>query len=376
MTIKRIIILILLLLAGADLLAQNSGKVKTLVIDAGHGGKDPGALGKKYKAKDIALSIALKLGNYIKANCPGVKIIYTRKTDVFVTLGERGRIAIRNKADLFISIHINSTSNKTVHGTNTYYFGQNTATKDVALLENSAVRYEDDFISKFGKQNDLAEAVEKYCFDNGPKRTTNDISCGVIAVGAAPGESSTEKYISQSKIFATKIQKEFETRANRTNRGVQSARYQVLHDTHTQMPSVLIECGFISNEAEEKYLGSDNGQNIIASAIFRAFRDYNGGTSAAKTSSTQNNANVYFCIQLKSSSKKIPLTSNEFKGITGIKEIYMDGAYKYVVGKETSFDKITLQQKEIRKKIPEAFIIAIKNGNKKISIDEAKKILK
>ena len=341
------LILILLFAFAAPLYPQSAGKVKTLVIDPGHGGKDPGAVGKTNKEKDIALSIALKLGNYIETKCAGVKVIYTRKTDVFVTLNKRAEIANNAKADLFISVHINSSPNKTAYGTSSHIYGFNfnSAMKSLSIQENSVVELEDDYLLNYGDWKDeLSEIRAESSMALCSTPTTNN-----------------------GKLLAEKIQKEFETRAKRTNRGVEYASFLVLKKT--TMPSILVECGFISNEEEEKFLATDNGQSIIASAIFRAFRDYNGGNAPVKK-------DVYFRIQLKSMSHKIPLNSPDFKGITGVEEIYLDGAYKYVVGKETDYDKMASKLKEIRKKFPDAFIIAIQDGKKKISVEEAKKILK
>lgn len=344
---KRILCLLILLCGcTGSLYPQTTCKVKTLVIDPGHGGKDPGAVGKTTKEKNIALSIALKLGNYIETKCTGVKVIYTRKTDVFVPLNKRAEIANNAKADLFISVHINSSPNKTAYGTSSHIYGFNfnSAMKSLSIQENSVVELEDDALLDYGDwKDDLSEIRAESSVALCSTPTTN--------VG---------------KQLAEKIQKEFETRAKRNNRGVEYASFLVLRKT--TMPSVLVECGFISNKEEEKFLATDNGQSIIASAIFRAFRDFNGGTPPAPK-------NVCFRIQLKSLSKKVPLNTPDFNGITGVEEIYLDGAYKYVVGKETDYAKISTRLKEIRKKIPDAFIIAIQDGKKKIGVEDAKKIL-
>lgn len=223
---------------------------KVVVIDAGHGGKDPGAQGKHSDEKDITLAVALKVGHYLEQNVDNVKVIYTRKTDVFVPLNERADIANRNNADLFVSIHVNSTDDKRVHGAETYVMGLHKSKDnlDIAIKENSVILLEKDYKNKY---NDFdPTSPEAY-----------------IVLNLYQNE-----YLDMSLDLAEKIQTQFRERAKRKDLGVRQAGFLVLW--RTTMPSVLIEIGFISNPTEERYLNSQYGQDIIASAIYRAIRDY------------------------------------------------------------------------------------------------------
>lgn len=235
--------------------------VRTVVIDPGHGGKDPGCHGTKYKEKDVALAVALKLGNYIEENMKDVKVIYTRKTDMFVELQERAEIANRAKADLFICIHCNSACvrdkklkrdvcNEEAHGAETYVMGiKNEKGKlDVAKRENSAILLEDNYVKKYNG------------FD-----PNSDESYIIMSM-------FTDTYLTQSLSFAQKVQKQYGSKAGRVDKGVKRASLWVLWRTY--MPSVLTEIGFLTNPEEEQFLGSSRGQDYIASGIFRAFREY------------------------------------------------------------------------------------------------------
>jgi N-acetylmuramoyl-L-alanine amidase len=227
-------------------------KVSKVVIDAGHGGKDSGAKGKLYREKDITLSVALKLGQYIEQNLPDVKVIYTRKTDVFIPLFERAEIANKNQADLFISIHCNSVPGKKTYikGTETFVMGLHTAEEnlEVAKRENEVVLLEDNYKTKYGG------------FD--PNAPESHIILSMFQ----------NVFIDRSILFAEKIESQFKNKANRASRGVKQAGFVVLKAT--SMPSVLVELGFLSNPEEEIYMKSEEGQNILASAIYRAFKEY------------------------------------------------------------------------------------------------------
>ena len=224
--------------------------VDTIVIDAGHGGKDPGAVGKKGKEKDIALKVALKLGGYIEKNIPGVKVVYTRKDDRFIELYDRAEIANKNKADLFISIHVNASTSAAPYGTETYVMGlhKTEGNLDVAKRENSVILLD---------QNN-AERYEG--FDPGSPESYILFSL------------SQNAYLESSLSFADKIEKQFKNRAGRRSLGVKQAGFWVLWKT--SMPAVLVETGFISNPKEEEFLLSDNGQDLLASGIYRAFKEY------------------------------------------------------------------------------------------------------
>lgn len=228
---------------------EDDGHVRTIVIDPGHGGHDSGCIGhSRVNEKVVALNIALKLGNYIQEKIPGVKVIYTRKTDVFVELEERAAIANRNQADLFISIHCNAAS-PAAFGTETYVMGlhRTKGNLDVAKRENSVVELEDNHEERYGLDFNSDEAYI------------------ILSL-------TQHAYLEQSTLLASKIQDQFRERVGRHDRGVKSAGFWVLW--RTAMPSVLVETGFLTNASEEKFLNSDRGQDYIASAMFRAVRDY------------------------------------------------------------------------------------------------------
>lgn len=223
---------------------------RIVVIDAGHGGKDPGAIGKISKEKNITLGIALKVGKYLTENTDNVKVIYTRTTDVFVELKERANIANRNGADLFVSIHANTVANRNVYGAETYVMGlyKSDENLELAIKENSAILYEKDYKEKYAGYD--PNSPESYIVMN--------------LYQSAYREMSVE--------LADNLQKQFKNRAGRKDMGVRQAGFLVLWQT--TMPSILIEVGFISNKKEEAFLNSEYGQEIIASAIYRSIRDY------------------------------------------------------------------------------------------------------
>lgn len=235
-------------------------KVKTVVIDAGHGGKDPGChgKGKKLTEKHVTLAIALAVGKLINTYLPDVKVIYTRKTDEFIELDERAAIANRNNADLFISIHCNANNKTAIYGTETYVMGshKNEGNLDVAKRENSSVLFEKDYLQKYDG------------FD--PKSPLAHIFFS----------NMQSAYQSNSLRFAQMVEKQFKDRAGRTSRGVKQAGFIVIWKT--AMPSALIETGYMTNGNEEKYLISEQGQEVVASAVYRAFRDYKQALEGAK----------------------------------------------------------------------------------------------
>jgi len=237
--------------------AQNSNnKVMKVVIDAGHGGKDPGCRGKLVTEKSVALNVALKTGKYIEERIPNVEVIYTRSSDKFVELNERAEIANRANADLFISIHANAQrKGSSVYGTETFVMGlhKSDANAEVAMRENAVIELEDNYELMYDG------------FD--PKSPEAYIMFSLYQ----------DAYLNQSIEFAAKVEEQFSGRAGRHSRGVKQAGFLVLYKT--TMPSVLIEVGFLTNATEEKYLASEHGEDIIASAIYRAFKDYKDGVT-------------------------------------------------------------------------------------------------
>src|SRR5215217_1304433 len=228
-----------------------NSKVNTVVIDAGHGGKDPGTRGRVTKEKDVALAVALELGRKIKEETPDVKVLYTRSTDVFIELGERSAFANRNNADLFISVHCNATpSSRSVRGTETFVMGlhKTQGNLDVAKRENSVILQETNYKQKY-----------KGFDPNSP----------LAHIMLANYQSA---FISSSLRLADLIEKKFQSVSDRDSRGVKQAGFLVLW--RCAMPAVLIETGFLSTPDEEEYLGSEDGQREVAESIHQAFMAY------------------------------------------------------------------------------------------------------
>ncbi len=379
--------------------------IKTVVIDAGHGGKDPGCHGSKHKEKDITLAVALKLGKYIEENLKDVKVVYTRKTDVFLELQQRAEIANKAKADLFICIHCNSACFRDkklkkdicrdeVSGAETYVMGiKNEQGKlDVAKRENSAILLEDNYVQKYDG------------FD-----PNSDESYIIMSM-------FSDNYIEQSLNFASKVQKQFATKASRIDKGVKRASLWVLWRTY--MPSVLTELGFLTNPKEEQFLGSSKGQDYMASSLFRAFREYKDeieGTvkkyddsfekqqsykfsredslelTAANSSEpagnqdssivvrrndpedkkgnkkeeNESNSVVVYKVQITSSDKQIPLNSDKFNGVEKPAEYIDKGIYKYTAGEfKSQIDASRLQTILRKSGFKDAFVIAMQDGKR------------
>ncbi len=354
--------------------ALSSVGIKTIVIDAGHGGKDPGCHGASLREKDVCLSIALKLGKSIRENFKDVKIIYTRKTDVFVELHERAAIANRNKADLFICIHANSGQPK-AKGVETYVMGlhKSEANLLVAKRENSAIFMESDYDKNYQD------------FDGSPE--------AIIAMSIAQAE-----YLDQSMNFASEIQKQFK-KLGRKDRGVKQAGFLVLY--RTTMPSVLVEAGFLTNKEEEKWLADKQNQEQMAVGIFKAFVAYkteidsinqtmNDGVYTAPvmhdgaatrhtertdtknhSSHSDSRSGIVFKVQIITSASPIARKPKNFKGLTEVDEYISSGMYKYTVGRKATFKEAKVLRKEMGDKgYNGAFIVAFKEG-KRINLQEA-----
>lgn len=360
----------------------------TVVIDAGHGGHDPGAIGKRGKEKNINLSVALKLGKLIKQNCPDTRVVYTREKDVFIPLHRRAEIANDAKANLFISIHTNSVAsrNSRVSGTETYTLGLHRTQEnlEVAKKENAVILIEDDYKQRYAGFN--PNSSESYIIF----------------------EFLQDKNMAQSVNFATKVQRCFRN-ANRTDKGVHQAGFLVLRAT--SMPSVLIELGYITNPTEEAYLMSDRGSSTLAKSIYQAFLNYKKGrkvstaqladetdtvstpaeeeeTTASsqpqtpavrkqKTASAQDSAPAsisgkpVFKIQILTSSRKLSSNSKQFKGLTPVDSYEENGIIKYTYGADTNYNKILrLKRNKVDSKFKDAFIIAFKDGQK-VNINQA-----
>jgi N-acetylmuramoyl-L-alanine amidase len=245
-----VVLTFVILLASFSPLDLHDYRIKRVVIDAGHGGKDSGTQGVISKEKDVALEIASELGEIIEEHLDDVEVLYTRNNDNFVELDNRARLANKNGADLFISIHCNSISNKKIHGTETWVMGLHTSERnlEVAKRENSVVLLEENYEERYEG------------FD--PNSPESHILFSLYQ----------SAYLENSLNLAGKIEQQFKNRVGRHSRGVKQAGFIVLYKT--AMPSVLVEVGFLSNPQEEKDLNDDLQQTYIASGIFRAFRDY------------------------------------------------------------------------------------------------------
>lgn len=355
--------LIVLLLTGQSPLSAQY-KVTKVVIDAGHGGKDPGALGTYSQEKDIALDIALKTGEYINKYIPDVEVIYTRKDDTFVELHRRAKIANDSKADLFISIHCNANRSSAPYGSETYVMGLHKSEDnlEVAKLENKAILKEENY-------SDMYEGFD-------PDEDEDYITLTMFQ----------DAFLNQSTVFAKLIQDQFRERVRLKDRGVKQAGFLVLFKT--AMPGVLIESGFLSNPKDEAFLNSEDGRVYIASAIFRAFRDYKEEMeredNKAKAVPAQveikqevPQLEILFRVQIATYKNPKPLSYKKFKGLDYVLEYYHNGVFKYTAGKFTNIDEAIEYQNELRKKraFKDCFVIAFKD-NERISVDEARRLLK
>lgn len=345
--------------------AQEEQKDFTVVIDPGHGGRDPGAIGKRGKEKNINLNVALKLGKLIQKNCEDVRIVYTRDKDIFVGLDKRAQIANNAKADLFISIHTNSVArSRTVRGTETYTLGLHRTEEnlEVAKKENAVILIENDYEQRYAGFN--PNSSESYIIF----------------------EFLQDRNMEKSVQLATQIQRHFKNTAKRIDKGVHQAGFLVLRET--TMPGVLVELGYISTPDEERYLLSESGTDALAQSIYRAFITYkkmnnssvtrkDEPVTTSKTSSiikknpavtskrqTNNSEKPIFKIQIMTSDKKLSANNKLFKGLSPVNYYQEKGIYKYTYGESTDYNKILRTKRQIETKFKGAFIIAFKNGKK------------
>ena len=363
---KHIIIFTLLVLSfSTTAFSQEDHSIKTVVIDAGHGGKDPGCVSKYGYEKNIALDVALKTGHYIEQNIPGVKVIYTRKTDVFIELYRRAEIANKANADLFISIHVNTADNHNAYGTETHVMGLDKTAKNLAVVkkENSVILQEDNYQEQYGSFN--PNSPESYIIFSLYQNV----------------------HLKQSLRLAQLVQEQFKTRVGRRDRGVKQSPFYVLWKNKS--PSILIELGFSSNPEEGKFLSSEQGRDYLASAIYRAFKQYKIETDGPLKQKTKekkesktpekkekiNNTNIVFKVQFLSSPKKIALRPRKFKGLKNVQRYKSGDIYKYTCGEAHTLEGIQTIQTKVREKYADAFVVAFKNG-KKISVSDALKEIK
>ncbi len=358
---STLVLIVLFFALSMSAFGQNKGNYKNkkfvVVVDAGHGGKDPGNRGNGYYEKHIALDVALKVGKALKKHAD-VKVILTRTTDVFLELKERAEIANQADADLFVSIHCNSYGkSSSPHGTETFVLGtyRNKDNLAIAMKENSVIYLEDDY------------EVNYDGFD--PKSPASYISMTLMQ----------EEYLDQSILLADNIQNEFTNDLKRTNRGVKKAGFLVLRETY--MPSVLIEIGFLTNRAEGKYLNSERGQTQIAKAITEGVVDYKNALNlnaykiekTAEPSSSDVYKDIVFKVQIAAGSKALKTAPYNFKGLKGVERQKEGNLYRYYYGATADYLKIqNLQKEAVKEGFKSAYIVAFKNGEK-ISVSKALK---
>ncbi|MDX9749493.1 MAG: N-acetylmuramoyl-L-alanine amidase [Flavobacteriales bacterium] len=343
-------------------------RIRTVVIDPGHGGKDPGAVGTgRYKTyeKDIVLNVGLLAGKYIAEAFPDVKVIYTRDKDHFVELMERSQIANRAQADLFISIHCNSNDSPKPVGAETFVMGlhKTEANMRVAMKENASILLEEGHELRYDG------------FD--PKDPESIIALSL----------RQNVFLDQSLLYSALVQKQFKERVGRPDRGVKQAGFLVI--SYTTMPAVLVELGFISNPEEEDFLQGAQGQDYMASAIYRAFKEYkanlesHGATAAPPVAEAAEEpapapvviaSGVRFKVQVATTAKRTDTRPANFNGLQGVEEHKGAGLFRYTVGDETTLEAArTLQARCREKGFDGAFIVAYRNGER-IDLQEAVKL--
>lgn len=369
---------------------DNRAGIAKVVLDAGHGGKDPGTVYQGYREKDITLSVALRLGALIRENHPEVQVIYTRKTDVLIPLDERGNIANKAGADLFISIHVNGARNSAASGTETFVMGvdKSGGNLEIAMKENDVITYEKDYTTSYE--------------------------------GYKPGDAESfiifslmqYSYEAQSLNFANQVQKQYVKNSALANRGVKQAGFLVLW--RTSMPSVLTELGFLSNPDDRKILTTANGQEKLARSLFNAFSEYKTktegkgrmivldnsdlhqeeetlppdvqNTAVSTENGTRSAANqpvantgpspqgtIEYRIQVMSSPTKVAKNSSRFGIYRGqVTELIVNNRYKYFTGSAATYEEALSLQRKVREAIPDAFVVPFRNA-RPISMDEARR---
>lgn len=363
---------------------QSAGKVKTVVLDAGHGGKDPGTVHGKYYEKDVTLNVALSLGKMINENYPDVKVIYTRSTDVYVTLNDRGKIANNAAADLFISIHVDAIdgTSATATGATTYVMGldKQNSNLDVAMRENDVIVMEEDYTTTY----------EGYI----PGSSESFIIFSLMQYA----------YQEQSMDFAEIVQNHYTRSTPMRDRGARQAPYLVLWNT--SMPSVLTELGYMSHSEDRAFLVSQKGQQTMATALFNAFSEYkskvegrastifltDGGnttgttapatttaskpatTTTATTTTKSADSSVQYYVQISTLTEKVATNSSRFgswRSQVSVRE-FGPRTFKYYVGPVATYSEAVTLQANARKDFKDAFAVAFE-GDKQLNLSEARK---
>ena len=362
---RKTLTIILALLCTLSMMAA---KGYTVVLDAGHGGKDPGAVGKFSQEKDLNLSLVLKVGGLLKEQYPDLNIVYTRSTDVFIPLQTRADIANKNNADLFISIHTNASENKNSKGVETFILGTEKAEKnlDVAMRENAVMKLESDYKTTY--QGFDPNSIDSYIMF----------------------ELMQNNFMDQSLQFATQVQKHFVGHLNRSDRGVQQASFWVL--LKTACPAILFEMGFISNAEEEKYLNAESTMDNMATALVNAFAAYTHRQEVKKvekpkvsidepkapkeepakpdTLINQNTQNIpntpstqeastspqtYYALQVSASRAPLDASDPQLKGVACESRKVGDW-YKYYAIIDTDREKVAAKQQELKQLFPDCWI--------------------
>jgi len=358
-SLQLILFCFLLVAIPLDSIPQSKNKKFVVILDAGHGGKDAGNTGNNYSEKDIALSIALKIGKQLE-KYDDLEVIYTRKKDVFIPLDKRAEIANKASADLFVSIHCNGVNNSSPSGTETFVLGlhRNKDNLEVAMKENSVIKFEDNYEVKYDG------------FD--PDSPESYIGFTIMQ----------EEFLDQSALLADFVQKQFQSTLKMKNRGVKQAGFLVLRETY--MPSVLIETGFLTNDAEGAFLNSNNGQDQLADAIVDGINDYKNIINITALESELNEYKVSssdviedfdaitFKIQLAASSRKIDPKPENFKRLNPISRNQENDLFKYYFGQTNNYMSAqTLKDKAKAEGYISAFVVAFDSTGNKISIKEA-----
>lgn len=354
-----------------QVLGQRGAKITTIVIDPGHGGKDPGTSGWHSHEKNIALAVALKFGQDIREHMKDVKVIFTRTTDVFIPLYERAQIANKNHADLFVSIHCNSYPSPVPHGTETFVMGlgKTKANMDVAEKENKAILYESNQSKNYDgfNLNSPQSYINLSLFQNA--------------------------YLKQSLQFAHDVEQEMRSRAGMKERGVAQAGFLVLW--RTAMPSVLVELGFLSNRKDDLYLLSKKGQDNLAAGLYLAFKKYkehfekenavavkpkstikhaSGKKRVTSNTALQHHNMAEYRVQFYVGKYKYKNPEKRFPKVKAISYYYHKGIYKYMAGHFYNILEADKLQHDLRKNgYKGAFVVAFYKG-KRISTAKAKRL--
>ena len=344
---------------------ENQIKPFVVVLDAGHGGKDPGNRGNGFYEKDIVLDVTLQVGKLLEAH-PDIKVVYTRKTDVFIDLYRRGPIANEVDADIFVSIHCDS-HNSQAHGIGTFVMGIDKSSKnfETAKKENEVIYLEENYQEKYAG------------FD--PNSPESFIGFSLMQ----------EEYLDQSIMLAGLIQNNIVNNLKRKDRSVRSAPFWVLHSSY--MPSVLVELGFLTNDSEGPYVNSKKGRSEMAREIANGIISYKNQISLAtedfknpvvsekevieviKSTKEDIYADVLFRVQVAASSKKLDPKPNNFKGLKDVAREKEDGLFKYYYGETSDYNKIQLMKTFAQQKgFSSAYIVAFKKG-KKVNLPEVLK---